>query len=82
MSVYLAEARMTQKELAHTTNVSAQYTNQVLSGKKPASQRWLELVAEHLNVPSKIQKEWIEDANTRRQRSKLILPPYNKGDKT
>ena len=76
VSTALAEARMTQADLATVTGSSTAYTNQVITGRKAASQGWVELVADHLGLPPNKKREWLEQANSRRQRSKFELPPY------
>lgn len=43
---------MTQTELAGSLNKSVSYTNQTLSGRKPASARWVDLVADVLELPA------------------------------
>lgn len=41
----------TQADLASATGTSRSYVNQTMSGKKPVSPRWADLVADVLNLP-------------------------------
>ena len=76
VSVSLAEARMSQNDLAEAANTSVGYTNQIITGRKPASKAWLDIVAECLDLPPDKKQELFELANEKRQRSKFNLPPY------
>lgn len=42
----------TQADLASATGTSRSYVNQTMNGKKPASPRWADLVADVLNLPA------------------------------
>lgn len=75
VSRVLAEARMTQSQLAQATGQSVAYTNQIITGRKPAPQSWVELVADCLALPPEQKQELLTQAEDRK---KLILPPYSK----
>lgn len=53
VSQALAGARMTQSELAQSTNQSISYTNQIITGRRTASAGWCDLVADTLNLSDK-----------------------------
>jgi Ethanolamine utilization protein EutJ (predicted chaperonin) len=76
VSSALAGARMTQLDLANATKTTVGYTNQIITGHKPATQSWIDIVAEHLNLPIEKKQELLELANERRKRSKLVLPKH------
>jgi hypothetical protein len=76
VSSSLAEARMTQIDLAAATNRSVAYTNQVITGRKPPTEEWVNLVANCLNLPVEKKQQMLVQANDRRKRSKFVLPPY------
>jgi transcriptional regulator with XRE-family HTH domain len=50
VSVALAEARMTQTELAAKTGRSTAYVNQLITGHKKPSPEWVELISDTLNL--------------------------------
>ena len=50
VSTALAEARMTQTELAEKTGRSPAYLNQVITGRKKPSAEWADLIANTLNL--------------------------------
>ena len=50
VSVALAEARMTQTDLAAKTGRSTAYVNQLITGHKKPSPEWVELIANTLNL--------------------------------
>jgi transcriptional regulator with XRE-family HTH domain len=53
VSVALAEARMTQSELAAKTGRSTAYVNQLITGHKKPSPEWVDLIADTLKLSPK-----------------------------
>ena len=53
VSVALAEARMTQTELAAKTGRSTAYVNQLITGHKKPSPEWVDLIADTLKLSPK-----------------------------
>jgi cyanate lyase len=49
-SVRLAEARMTQVDLAKAMGKPVPYVNQTLTGRKPANAAWVDLVCDVMNL--------------------------------
>lgn len=45
-SLALAEARMTQSEVASAVGVSPAYVNHTFTGRKPAAAKWVDMVAD------------------------------------
>lgn len=50
VSEKLTGSSLTQADLANRLNMSPSYVNQVMTGKKSSSPRWLDLVADVLNL--------------------------------
>jgi DNA-binding transcriptional regulator YdaS (Cro superfamily) len=46
----LAEARLTQSEVATSAKISQPYFNQMLTGLKRVSPRWVDTIADTLNL--------------------------------
>jgi len=76
VSSALAEARITQPELASAIGKSVAYTNQVITGRKAPSEEWVNLVADCLRLSEEGRRKMLQDANAQRVRSKFVLPPY------
>ncbi|HSH63347.1 helix-turn-helix domain-containing protein [Methyloceanibacter sp.] len=72
MSVALAEARMTQTELAAKTGRSTAYVNQLITGHKKPSPEWVELIADTLKL-SPEQRRDLHVAAARQHGFKLDL---------
>jgi transcriptional regulator with XRE-family HTH domain len=49
----LAEARMTQSDLAKNTSQSTAYVNQIITGRKKPLPEWIDLIADALNLTDK-----------------------------
>lgn len=72
----LLKARdMTQEDLAEATGMSQPYTNQVLNGRKNASARWAELVADALDL-SEAERTQLHAAAAKDNGFKIDLPPF------
>jgi cyanate lyase len=72
VSVALAEARMTQTELAAKTGRSTAYVNQLITGHKKPSPEWVELIADTLKLAPE-QRRALHEAAARQHGFKLDL---------
>jgi cyanate lyase len=57
VSIALAEARMTQTDLAAKTGRSTAYVNQLITGHKKPSPEWVELIADTLQLSPEQRRE-------------------------
>lgn len=73
----LADRRMTQTELASSLNITVSYANQVMTGRKHASPRWADLVADVLKS-SAAQRRELHKAAAVSAGYKLDLSPSGK----
>lgn len=53
----LDKAEMSQADLARSTQQSASYVSHILTGRKPPSAEWVELIADALNLSSSQRAE-------------------------
>jgi transcriptional regulator with XRE-family HTH domain len=72
VSVALAEARMTQTDLAAKTGRSTAYVNQLITGHKKPSPEWVDLIADTLNLSPRDRQG---AACRRRQATRLQARP-------
>ena len=62
VSQTLAQARMTQKDLASATSVHRTYVNHILTGRRSPSARWVDLVADATNMDEDKRRELHKEA--------------------
>jgi transcriptional regulator with XRE-family HTH domain len=83
LSAQLAQHQQTQADLARRLSRSASYLNQVMSGRKPASAEWVELVADALELAA-MERHGLHAAAARDRGYKLdlTLPPRRRLEKS
>ena len=57
ISVALAEAKLTQSEVATSARISQPYFNQMLTGLKKPSPQWVDIIASTLNFSANQRRE-------------------------
>jgi transcriptional regulator with XRE-family HTH domain len=75
VSALLKSRDMTQDHLAAATGMSQPYTNQVVNGRKTASARWADLVADALKL-SPDERAKLHAAAAKDNGFKIELPPF------
>lgn len=73
----LADRQMTQTDLAGSLGVSVAYANKTMTGRKPASPRWADLVADVLKM-SHAQRVELHVAAAKDKGYKIDLTPSKK----
>ncbi len=76
VAAHLRERGMTQEDLAEATGMSQPYTNQILTGRKTASARWADLVADALKLAPK-ERAGLHAAAAKDNGFKIELPPFD-----
>jgi len=74
VSAALAERRLSQADLAEALGRSPAYLNQTMTGTKPASAEWADLVADTLKL-SRVKRAELHAAAARDHGFKLDLTP-------
>jgi ribosome-binding protein aMBF1 (putative translation factor) len=57
ISVALSQARLTQRSFANSIEQSASYVNQIITGRKAPSPRWVEKASDVLSLSSDARQE-------------------------
>ena len=77
VSAVLAERQLSQADLAEALGRSRAYLNQTMTGTKPASAEWADLVADTLKL-SRTKRAQLHAAAARDHGFKLDLTPPNR----
>lgn len=76
VSSILKSRGMTQEQLAEATGMSQSYTNQIITGRKTASARWADLVADTLSLTEQ-ERTKLHTAAAKDNGFKIELPPVD-----